>query len=477
MSVFRSLTRDDFGGDQQPPPPPALAADDFGAVAALPASSSETQRLRRPTFEAKVDDSPRFSLATPTIVLDLPHSGSSSSQAERDRLAVISQECIRDSWAPGTYKAYETTLRLNVGDAEFAVEAELLPMDSESKFMTAFARLDGQPWATVRLLKSAVRAWHISAQCLAAFEASWTDNTLRFWQGLKRRAAHGTKPKQPVSEAELDSFCTARLAHGTPAGLRDAATAAMDFYGVRRCSEHIALLRSDVSFRPGPPGERHVELFISKQKNDPCGKGMTCVVPERASKGHLCPHLLLRRWAAVWDSMYGSGDPKRPFFCVSNKDEPKHTSYDSWRKTVAKHFENQDLGTHSFRKGGAHWYRQVAGVPDEAIQEQGGWASAATMKAVYSGLTSSERRSALLAGTRTAGDASSRSSATAAPAPRPPRPPLQEVGVPPPKTRKRAAPSLTAPGAALGGQDLSTSDAAILRQAALRAANEEPELR
>jgi len=341
-------------------------------------------------------------LSSPTIDLGLPPTDSRAVEAERQRLADVAQACVHDSWAPGTYKTYENTLRVNVGDAEVSVGAALLPMDSEGKFMAAFAAMDGKNWDSVRILKSAVRAWHISHQCLSAFDNAWTDNALRFWEGLKRRASHTSRAKEPVSAEELDDFCRARLSQNTPAGLRDAATAVTDFFGVRRCSEHIALLRSHVAFPPGAVGERHVNIFISKQKNDPCGKGLTCVVPEMPQKGILCPYQLLRKWAAYWDQNFGAGNAARPFFCVTGKAAPRHTSYDSWRKTVASHFQSPDKATHSFRKGGAHWYKQVAAVPDSAVQAQGGWASAATMERVYSGLTTSERQSALLAGARAA---------------------------------------------------------------------------
>ena len=104
-------------------------------------------------------------------------------------MADVAQACVHESWAPGAYKTYENTLRVNVGDAEVSVGAALLPMDSEGKFMATFAAMDGKNWDSVRIPKSAVRAWHISHQCLSAFDNAWTDNALRFWEGLKRRAS------------------------------------------------------------------------------------------------------------------------------------------------------------------------------------------------------------------------------------------------------------------------------------------------
>ena len=59
-------------------------------------------------------------------------------------------------------------------------------------------------------------------------------------------------------------------------------------------------------------------------------------------------------------------------------------------------FRSDNTGTHSFRKGGATWLQHTAGVPEEVVQAQGGWACKDTMQRVYTGFTLERRRAVLL---------------------------------------------------------------------------------
>ena len=108
----------------------------------------------------------------------------------------------------------------------------------------------------------------------------------------------------------------------------------------------------------------------------------------------LCPFLLLQRWCAMRDEKWGTVG-EEPLFCVTSADAPKHISYDSWRKAVAGAAAS-NVGTHSLRKGGAHWLKISCGVPDDVVQAQGGWASLDTMRFVYARYTDNERRDCLL---------------------------------------------------------------------------------
>ena len=54
------------------------------------------------------------------------------------------------------------------------------------------------------------------------------------------------------------------------------------------------------------------------------------------------------------------------------------------------------VGTHSLRKGGAHWYTHVAGLSEDIVQAQGGWSSLEVLRAVYSKHTEQERKALTL---------------------------------------------------------------------------------
>ena len=61
----------------------------------------------------------------------------------------------------------------------------------------------------------------------------------------------------------------------SPAGVRDAAAASLCFFGVRRFAEMQALKAEDLAI-----GNGHAVALIRKQKKDPLGAGMRCVIPQ-----------------------------------------------------------------------------------------------------------------------------------------------------------------------------------------------------
>ena len=134
--------------------------------------------------------------------------------------------------------------------------------------------------------------------------------------------------------------------------------------------------------------------MVTRQKNDPCGLGMECWIPALPSLGELCPTTLLRRWLTRWDAMYNTCSG--PLFCVTSASHLKAISYDSWRKTCSNFFNLGVHGTHSFRKGGAHWYKIECSADPDAVQAQGGWMSKATMDKLYACKTALELRTSLL---------------------------------------------------------------------------------
>ena len=199
-----------------------------------------------------------------------------------------------------------------------------------------------------------------------------------------------------MQQVELIAYQRQRLAAGTTAGLRDAAAAAVCFYCVRRSAEMLALTRDCVSEK----GECF-ELHIKRQKNDPLGTGMRCWLPRVEALGLCCPFSLLQRWLTLHADTWGH-ESCTPLFFVTNVNAPRPLSYDSWRRSLANVFRETAVGTHSLRKGGAHWLKVQCQVPDDIIQVQGGWASKETMCAIYARFTCDEQQSMLLTAVRSA---------------------------------------------------------------------------
>jgi hypothetical protein len=315
---------------------------------------------------------------------------SQTQSAERRRLHDVASSCVAAAHAPTTVTRYQDALQVHIGGAERRLGASLLPMDSPAKLMAAFAGLDGVRWSSIRIVKSAVRAWHVAHNVSSVFDAAWCDACVLFWKGLKRRADHTSLAKRALEFSEVLDFQAHRILLGQAAGLRDAAIAAICFYGIRRISETLALPVEGVTFEADA-----VKIFITKQKNDP-GRGVTCWVPRLPRLGPLCPHKILDDWMHLRAAAVGNSSG--PLFVVTGRSSCKPVSYDLFRKVVNGYFVETDVGSHSFRKGGARWYTHARGVNPDLVQAQGGWLSAATMRAVYTQHSSAEHRAAFVSG-------------------------------------------------------------------------------
>ena len=75
---------------------------------------------------------------------------------------------------------------------------------------------------------------------------------------------------------------------------------------------------------------------------------------------------------------------------------------DSFRRNLTQFFQTAAVGTHSLRKGGAHWYKTACSLPEELVQAQGGWSAPETMRAFYARFSDSERCDQLLRAASTA---------------------------------------------------------------------------
>ena len=310
----------------------------------------------------------------------------------RVRLAEIVEACLQPAWAPATRRAYTSALQSNVSRLEANVGAQLLPFDSDIKLMVVFAGLDGRPWSTIQAQRAALRAWHLERSLLHLFEAAWTDQALHFWRGLKKRADHShPRAKQPIDQHTLILFQRCRFGSGKLAGMRDAAAGAFCFYGVRRSSEMIQHLRSDVRILPDC-----IECFVRKQKNDPFGFGMRCWIPCLPELGLCCPYQLIQNWCAHWDVTWAAHSDGH-LFCVTHLAEPKALSSDSWRRAILNVLPGPHVGTHSLRKGGARWWKFTCQLPDDLVQAQGGWSTPECMRAFYAKFSETERRDLVIA--------------------------------------------------------------------------------
>ena len=342
-----------------------------------------TRRLPMASSMASASTSDRFSLVPPPPVFDLPAPATEEQQTKRAKTMADIQTISASAWEASTVATYSKALCISIHNIEREIGADLLPFDSPGEIMLLFAPMSGMAWGSVRINKSAVRAWHCARNLSSMYDASWDDTALLFWRGLKKQCIHVPNLKRPILLAELDLFCSNRLACDTPAGIRDAALGCFSFFGVRRITEGIALLGKHF-FDDG----NFINCFIAKQKNDPCGKGQTCFFPSGALTlfSH-CPTTLLRNWASKRETMLAGRDATvLPFFCTTGATAGNEMSSDSWRKCVKNIFPEIGVSTHSFRKGGAQFWLHSAGIQEDIVQAQGGWADKELMKRIYATL-------------------------------------------------------------------------------------------
>ena len=103
-------------------------------------------------------------------------------------------------------------------------------------------------------------------------------------------------------------------------------------------------------------------------------------------------------------------------FCVTGAIALKPISADSFRRMLSRHVQDAQVGSHSLRKGGAQWWKNIASLPEELVQGQGGWASLDVMRNFYTKFSADARKRRLLEAALNA------NSATAQSAVRPPSP-------------------------------------------------------
>ena len=285
----------------------------------------------------------------------------------RSDLIQRADNLLNRGWAESTRITYESRLSLFVHGEEQRIDDDLLPINSPDRFMVVFACMQGMHWSAIRQNKAAIRAWHIANNQSDAFDRCWNSKTALFWAGLKKSARqHESHAKRAVSFTVLAAFCAHRRSANTAAGRRDCAMAVFLFFGVRRANADISLPRAGVTHT----GDA-LRCFIATQKNDPEGRGLECFIPDMPD-APLNPATVIWDWCSEWDAIYGAQPANAPLFSTTGKDVPGRLSYDNWRKTVTKFFKNQQVATHSFRKGGSRWWLFEAQANEAGVQGQGG---------------------------------------------------------------------------------------------------------
>ena len=151
--------------------------------------------------------------------------------SSRQKACAAIQRCIQAAWEGSTTARYDYVLRGPVSELESASGVPLLPCSTDMQFMVLFSHFEGSPWNSVVTAKAAVRGWHVQRNLLGAWERAWTERTSLFWRGLKKRCDHTlSAAKRPLSIAELAHFVTASQNRGSPAAVRNAASAAVCFF-------------------------------------------------------------------------------------------------------------------------------------------------------------------------------------------------------------------------------------------------------
>ena len=152
-------------------------------------------------------------------------------------------------------------------------------------------------------------------------------------------------------------------------------------FGVRRGAEVVAFLMRDVTLLD----DGQVRLKVVCQKNDQCGIGQVCLIPDISSLDACSPCGILRLWLQTRQKAQGH-EPVFTTTCGSN--QGSKVSTDWFRKLVATAF-GHGKSSHSLRKGGAVFYAR-GGAAEDATRQQGGWRTSEVMRTIYTTLSTSE---------------------------------------------------------------------------------------
>ena len=105
----------------------------------------------------------------------LPDASSLTQVQARESAAVVIRSCMQAIWEPSTVARYNAVLQGSVTEAEALLGIDLLPCDTDVKFMLLFARFDGAPWSTIASSKCAIRAWRLERGLSDVFQSIWSE--------------------------------------------------------------------------------------------------------------------------------------------------------------------------------------------------------------------------------------------------------------------------------------------------------------
>ena len=255
---------------------------------------------------------------------------------------------------------------------------DLLPMSSLPLVFFFFASFQGGQWSAVASARSAIADWH-RARFLPPppFDSP---HLTTFWRGLQKSCNNRVLGASPMPKHLLLSLLRHWCALGSPAALRNAFIAVIQFYGMRRISEVLALRRADLS--PGPAGAGFV-LVVARQKNDPFGRGMDVVLPECTSDPPVPLGAIIRSFLRVTTLLPPDLPLVRPSRPGGQLWGVGDFSRNSWNQILRQALSLLSgpatpplrLSSHSLRKGGATAAVQ-AGLPHDVLIDTAGWNSA-----------------------------------------------------------------------------------------------------
>ena len=310
-------------------------------------------------------------------------------QHRRDEVKEKINQVLSMQNTSSTLRTYESLLKKEVGLAEDELQTSLLPLDSEQKFLALFGwLLTNEPlikWTRVKALKAALTKYH-SLNKQPCILGDWTQPMSAMWAGMSKMAVHSSSGKVAIPFKQVHEYL--QQAGASPSMVRNRAMVAVSFFGVRRSAETRAFNLEHLSMsRDG------CSLFVSCQKNDQAGLGMTCFIPHIESMGQCSPDMIIRAWISMRHQFVNDFEnPKLPLFVTTTGPQGRigsRVSADSFRKIVSAAFAG-NTGTHSLRKGGATFYAR-SDAPEQITMMQGGWRTSEVLQTIYAKFTVAEQ--------------------------------------------------------------------------------------
>ncbi|CAI7795722.1 unnamed protein product [Closterium sp. NIES-53] len=197
----------------------------------------------------------------------------------------------------------------------------------------------------------------------------------------KRHCPRPSRMKEPVSIQQVRDMSTNYLQSDNPAEFQKGLIPILMYSGFLRYSDLVAIQWQDIQF-----DDEVMWILIPHSKTDQAGRGTW--IPIAATTDPCCPVRCAQRFLQL--AGYGPhsvGSLIRVFGHASaNKGQAKPPSYTTIRNWCKEAFAKvglgeQQLGTHSFRKGAATVAANI-GVPDRIFKRMGRWRSD-TAKEMY----------------------------------------------------------------------------------------------